>query len=156
MIFRKGNINDLENLQKLFVDTINEVCKNDYDSKQISVWTSSVENKTRWQDILKNQFVLVAEKNNQIIGFATLKNGNYLDLIYIHKDFQRQGIASKLYEKIEKEAKQKFQNNLTSDVSKTAKLFFEKNGFKLIKEQNLKIKNVKLINYKMTKSINLS
>jgi putative acetyltransferase len=42
---------------------------------------------------------------------------------------------------------------LTSDVSKTALPFFEKNGFKIVKEQVVYKKGVKLINYKMTKAI---
>ncbi len=153
MTIRKGNINDLDNLQTLFVDTINEVCKKDYDGKQISVWTASIDNKKRWQDILTNQFVLVAEHKNEIVGFATLDNGNYLDLLYIHKDYQRQGIAFELFIEIEKEAKRQRQDILTSDVSKTAIPFFEKVGFKLIKEQRVTIREFELTNYKMTKTL---
>lgn len=150
---RRGIFDDLEALQKLFVDTISTVCKMDYSEEQISVWTSNIENKERWQNILANQFVLVAQENEKITGFCTLDNGNYIDLFYVHKDHQQQGIAKKLYADIEKEAKRQGQTELTSNVSKTARPFFEKIGFNVKKEQIVNIKGVELTNYKMTKPI---
>ncbi len=107
----------------------------------------------RWEDLIENQFILVAVENGQINGFCTLDNGNYIDMLYVHKDFQRQGIARKLYSEIEKEAKQQGQKALFSDVSKTARPFFESVGFKVIKEQAVKIRGVDLINYRMTKEM---
>ena len=153
MTIRIGNIDDLNELQQLFVDTVKFVCKADYNDKQVDVWTSGIENKQRWQDILTNQFVIVAQDKDKITGFCTLDKGNYLDLLYIHKDFQRQGIAYKLYSDIEKEAKRQGQNKLTSGVSKTAKPFFEKIGFRVLSEQKVNLKGVELTNYKMTKNI---
>jgi putative acetyltransferase len=150
---RKGRLDDLPELQNLFVNTISNVCQTDYDSKQINAWTSSIENKRRWQDILTNQFVLVSQDKETITGFCTLDNGNYVDLLYVHKDYQRQGIAHKLYFNIEQEAKRQEQTELTSDVSKTARVFFEKVGFQVINEQTVIVKGVELTNYKMTKKL---
>jgi len=153
MIIRKGQPEDLTELQQLFTDTIKNICKTDYNSKQIDAWASGIENKQRWHNILTNQFVLVAQNNENITGFCTLDNGHYIDLLYVHKDYQRQGIADRLYADIEKEAKRQGQKELTSNVSKTAKPFFERIGFKVQKEQNVNVKGVELTNYKMTKMI---
>ena len=149
IMLRKGKPADLKELQQLFVDTITSVCSADYNAEQILVWTSGVENKQRWNDIITNQFVLVAQYRNKIVGFATLDDGNYLDLLYVHKDYQRKGIAQQLYANVEKEAKQRGQKELTADVSKTARPFFERVGFNVVKEQTVNIKNVELKNYKM-------
>ena len=153
MIIRRANPKDLIEIQKLFVETISIVCKADYNDDQIRAWVSSIENNKRWRDILIHQFVLVSLAEEKITGFCTLANGNYIDLLYIHKDYQRQGIARKLYTVIEKEAKQRGQTELTADVSKTARLFFEKAGFNVLKEQSVYLKGVELINYKMMKKI---
>lgn len=153
MTLRNGKLEDLAELQQLFVDTIKTICRNDYTTEQIKVWTSGIENIERWEKIFKTQYVLVAERENKIVGFATLENGNYIDLLYVHKDFQRQGIAQKLYEKIEVEARRQRQTKLTSDVSKTAKLFFKHVGFEKIKEQKIIRKDVELINFKMIKEL---
>jgi putative acetyltransferase len=63
-------------LQDLFVETVTAVCSADYDSEQIAAWTSSVEDSERWLNIMMNQVVVVAKISEQIVGFATLANGN--------------------------------------------------------------------------------
>lgn len=136
----------------MFVDTIRNICKKDYNSEQIDVWTSGIENGQRWQDIMTKQFVLIAQDNVNITGFCTLDN-NCIDLLYVHKDYQRHGIAHRLYTDIEKEAKQQGYLELTADVCKTAKPFFEKAGFKVLNEQKVNVKGVELTNFKMTKAI---
>ncbi len=153
MTVRAGNIDDLSELQQLFVDTVQAVCGIDYNAEQIEAWSSGIENKQRWQEVLTNQFVLVAQDKRKIIGFCTLDNGDYIDFLYVHKDFQGQGIAYKLYTNIENEAIRQGKTELVSDVSKTARPFFEKVGFKLQKEQSVNIKGVELTNYKMIKAL---
>lgn len=155
---RKGQLDDLPELKKLFVDTVTVICKTDYGNNQIEAWVSDTKNnlnRQRWQNTLKNQFVLVAQHDNKIVGFATLDNGNYIDFLYVHKDYQRQGIADRLYTDIEKEAKRQQQTILASDVSKTARPFFEKQKFKIIAEQIVNKKGVNLTNYKMTKTLEI-
>lgn len=156
-INRKGLLDDLPEMQKLFVDTITIICKTDYDFNQIEAWTSDTKNnlnKKRWQDIMTKQFVLVTQYVDKIVGFATLDNGNYIDLLYVHKDFQRQGIAQRLLDDIETESRRLKQMTLTSNVSKTARPFFEKNDFKVLTEQNVQVKDVNLTNFKMIKTLN--
>lgn len=153
MTIRMARPYDLYKLQKLFVNTITTICNADYDKQQIEVWASGIENKQRWNDIMMKQFVLVAQDKNKIVGFATLNNGNHIDLLYVHKDHQRQGIAQQLLDNITAEARRLKQATLTSDVSKTARPFYEKNDFNVLTEQIVKIKNVNLTNYKMTKNL---
>ena len=137
----------------MFVDTISTICKDDYSPDQIKAWTSSIENTHRWIDKLTSQYFLIAELDNKIVGFASLENNDYFDFLYVHKDYQRQGIADMLYSEIEKEAISRNATVLSSDVSKTARIFFEKKGFKTIASQTNIIKDVEIINYKMTKTL---
>lgn len=153
MIIRKGQLEDLAELQFLFVETIKSVCKTDYNSEQIEVWTYSIKNKERWSEIMINQLVLVAQIENKIVGFTSLAYENYIDLLYVHKDYQRQGIAHKLYTNIEDIAKRQGQTTLKSDISKTAKPFFERVGFEVINEQIIVRQEVELTNFKMTKTL---
>lgn len=148
---RFAKLSDLAEMQKMFADTISTICKDDYSPEQIKIWASLKENTQRWVDKLTTQYFVVAELNNEIVGYASLEDNNHLDFLYIHKDFQRQGIASTLYLQIEKEAIKRKAAILNSDVSKTAKRFFEKKGFKIIVSQTNVIKDVEIINYKMTK-----
>jgi putative acetyltransferase len=149
---RLSNLSDLAEMQKMFVDTISAICKDDYSPEQIKVWTSSVENTQLWIDRLTSQYFLIAELDKKIVGFVSLERNDYLDFLYVHKDFQRQRIADRLYSEIEVEAIKRGTRQINSDVSKTAKPFFEKKGFKVLEEQRNIIKGVEIINYKMTKT----
>jgi putative acetyltransferase len=150
---RKGELNDLRELQKLFVDTITTICAAHYNSQQIEAWTSSVKNTERWNEMIAKQYVIVAHSENKIVGFATLDNCNYFDFLYVHKDHQRQGIAQQLLNDIEAEARRLKQTLLTAEVSTTAKSFFEKNGYKTQQEQTNLLQGVEIINYNMTKQV---
>lgn len=151
--FRKATISDLKEMQQLYIETIQWVCKNDYNPDQIDAWTAGVHNTERWIEVIESQFVLLAIIENKMVGFGTLKDGNYIDFFYIHKDFQRKGIADKILSKLELEAKKQFSKIITSDISITAKPFFEKKGFAAKAEQkNIRL-GIELINYKMQKEL---
>jgi putative acetyltransferase len=153
MTFRKATISDLKEIQELYIETIKQVCKNDYNSDQIDVWISGVKNTERWIDVINTQFVLLATIEDQIVGFGTLKDGNYIDFFYIHKEFQRQGIANRLLTELQLEAKKQHSKTITSDVSITARPFFEKKGF-IVKAEQRNIRfGIELINYKMEKNL---
>jgi len=153
MRLRFALLSDLPEMQKLYAETIQAVCINDYSQQQIDVWKTTAENTERWTNVVNEQLAVVAEKNHKLIGFGTLRDGNYIDFFYIHKDFQGQGIADKILSQLETHALKSGNFNLTSDVSITAKPFFEKKGFLVVKEQKNLRKGVELINYKMSKTL---
>ncbi len=154
LVIEKGTTDHLAEIQRLFVDTISSVCIANYNAEQVKVWTSSIKNKSRWNDIFANQYVLVAKIEDTIVGFVTLSNRNYIDLFYVHKDFKGQKIAGKLYTKIENEALRYGQNEITSDVSITARPFFEKMGFNVLMEQTVLRKGVEFTNHRIMKTLN--
>ena len=144
---------DLPVLQNLFINTIKTICSNDYTPDQIEAWTSSVKNTERWIFKMNNQFFIVAEHDDKIIGMGSLENYNYLDFMYVHHKYVKKGIASILYQNIEKEAIKHNETFLFSDVSKTAKPFFEKKGFVILHENRFKINNIDIMNYRMRKEL---
>ena len=150
MIIRKAEIDDLPELKKLFSDTIIATCKTDYTINERKVWSSAIAKNEKWLKSLKEEFFIIAESGSKIIGFSSLKNKDYLNLMYVHKDFTRKGLATKLYKNIKTKSLEYGVEKLNADVSKTAKPFFEKLGFKVVKENRNIIENEILINYKMT------
>lgn len=149
--FEQFSLSDRKEIQQLFVDTIRAICQTDYSAEQIKIWTDSVKNIERWDEILLTQDVIVAKIEDKIVAFGTLKDKNYIDLFYVHKAFQGLKIASKLFYEIEKEAVRSEQSYLTADVSTTAKPFFEKMGFLILRQQTVVRQNVEFTNYKMKK-----
>ncbi len=151
--FRTADPSDLPEMQQLFVDTITKVCRKDYTEEQIGAWTSGVANTRRWLERFDEQYVLLGLVNDQIAAFGTIKEGNYIDMFYVHKDFQRLGIAGKLYAHLEEKASELRSDYIESDVSITAKPFFEKVGFIVLAEQSVERKGIELVNYRMRKML---
>lgn len=152
-MIRIGHHKDLTELQKLFHETIYSICSKDYDDQQIKTWAAGADDKVRWNKMIKNQQLFVAMNGSKITGFCSLDQGNHIDLLFVHKDYQRKNIASQLYTHAEESALLRNQKSITADVSITAKPFFEKMGFTLIKEQKIMVKNVDFINFKMKKNL---
>ena len=148
---RKALISDLGALQNLFVNSIQNSCQNDYSAEQIRVWCASIQNTTRWERSLRDDFFLVAEQSGQLIGFASLQNLFYLDFLYVHPQFQKQGVAGQLYQLLEAEAMHNKVAMLQTEASITAKRFFVKKGFSEQAKQEIVIDDISLINFKMTK-----
>lgn len=153
LTLRQAVLTDLDEIKELFTATITTVCTNDYTPEQIAVWASTVENSHRWYDAVASQFFLLAEIDDKIVGFASLENNTHIDFMYVHKDYQRQGIAETLMNELETEARDLHAMALTSDVSKTARPFFERIGFDVITKQLNPRKGVEIVNYKMSKKL---
>ncbi|MBS7229983.1 GNAT family N-acetyltransferase [Flavobacterium psychroterrae] len=153
MNFRKATISDLQEMQEMYIETIKWVCKSDYNPLQINAWISSLDDTERWLKVIHSQFVLLAINDNKIVGYGTLKDGNYIDFFCVHKDFQRQKIADNIFNQLEAEAIRERSKTITADVSITAKPFFDKKGFAVkAKQKNIRL-GVELINFKMEKEL---
>ena len=72
----------------------------------------------------------------------------YLDRLYVHKDYQRKGIASAICDALESSSKEK---TFITHASITTKLFFQHRGYRVAKEQKVIRQGVALTNYVMEK-----
>jgi putative acetyltransferase len=151
MKIRPAQSKDLNQICSLFKETIRTICVKDYSDQQIEAWASAADNKIKWERKLETQLFLVAEEEDKILGFASLEDCNYIDLFYVHKDFQGKGIGTTLLKELENKASLNG-SILYSDVSITAKPFFEKQCYKTIKKQNVLVKDISMTNYRMEKN----
>ncbi len=153
MNIRKYNENDNNEIYKLFYDTVHSVNIKDYNLEQVNVWAKENINIQKWCEKFKNSYTLIAEENENIVGFSNIDPDGYFDMLYVHKNFQDKEVAKTLLNNIEKYS---IENNINSIIvysSITAKSFFEKMGFKTL-EKNIVIReNIELPNYLMAKEI---
>ena len=148
---RQANIKDLDQIRFLFRDTVTFINSADYSQQEIEVWADCYKNTVSWTKNILNQYFLVATINDTIVGFSSLADNGYLDFMYIHKDFQRRGVAKRLLTEIEKHADKLSLNRIFSHVSKTAQSFFEKFGYTKTGEQINKVNGVEFVNSIMEK-----
>ena len=102
-ITRSAILQDMPVIQDLFVKSITSICNKDYTISQIEVWCSSIKNMARWEKSIQEDYFLVAQQAAHFIGFASLHNFFYIDFLYIHPDYQGQGVAGYLLKLLEKE-----------------------------------------------------
>jgi len=151
-IFR-ANENDVEAITQLFRDTIQNVNAKDYPPDEIDDWSGWWTAHNKWKERIETQYFIKATFKNNVVGFSSLANDGYLDFMFTHKDYQRHGIAANLLSKIERKARLQGNKTIYSDVSLTAKGFFEKHGYIVEKQQLKRSKNKELVNFRMTKNI---
>lgn len=89
----------------------------------------------------------MATINDKVVGFGDINQTGYLDCLFVHKDYQGQGIATALCNQLERF----IQSNIMKDASITAKSFFEKRGYPVLQEQKVARLGVYLTNFKMEK-----
>ena len=123
----------------------------DYTQEEIDDWSSWYSDTDKWKQKINEQFFIIAQLNNELVGFGSLTKDGYLDYMFVHKDHQRKGIAKNLYSTIEEKALEQKNHIIYSEVSITAKDFFESLGFEIEKSQKKKSKNKELSNFKMRK-----
>lgn len=126
---RTATESDVAAIADLYSETVRNINSKDYTERQIEVWSNGSANLENWKRHIKEQYFVVAEIKNTIAGFSSITPEGYLDFMYVHKDFQRVGIAKKLLDEIEKKAIEQKNPEIFSHVSKTAKGFFEKSGY---------------------------
>ena len=137
---------------QLFRSTVHSVNCKDYTALQCQAWASEEIDSAAWNASLLAHHTLVAHIGSEIIGFADI-DGGYLDRLYVHKNFQRQGVATALADTLEQHAVQSEHRILTVHASITAKAFFEKRGYAVLCQQQVLCRGVEMTNFQMQKNI---
>lgn len=86
-------------------------------------------------------------------GFASADGEGYMHMLFVHKDFQRCGVATALYAAVERFAREAGAVRIASEVSETARGFFERQGFRVDAKQRRRAGRLELTNYRMSKAL---
>lgn len=145
MMIRKYQTSDCPRLAELFYQTVHAVNKWDYTKEQLNAWASGKVNLAAWNRTFLEHYTLVAVEEDKILGFGDIDETGYLDRLYVHKDHQREGIASRLCDKLEAH----IPGSIRTHASITAKPFFQKRGYNVIKKQQVERRGILLTNFVM-------
>ena len=151
---RKFQPSDLGQILELFRDTIHSINIRDYSKEQIAAWAPEILDREKWLHSLSNNITYVAEISGNIVGFGDANKDGYLDRLYTHKDFQGKGIATAILKKLEEELKKLGITEVFTEASITAKPFFERHGYDLVRSQEKKHRSgIIFLNYVMKKKL---
>lgn len=153
MKLRDYHPGDIHAILDLFYLTVHSVNAADYTPAQLDAWAPENPDAARWALSLRAHDSVVAEEGGRLVGFADLEAPGHFDRLYVHKDFQSRGIGTALAEEIEARARRLGAEELAVEASITAKPFFEKRGYTLIRQQMVKRHGEDLTNFVMRKNL---
>lgn len=148
MQLRKYQLSDYAQLAELFYQTVHSVNAQDYTREQLDAWATGEVDSQAWDKSFRAHRTIVATESGKIVGFGDMDESGYLDRLYVHKDYQGQGIASAICDELERFAAGK---TFTTHASITAKLFFQHRGYHVVRKQEVIRHGVALTNFVMEK-----
>jgi putative acetyltransferase len=116
-------------LAEIFRTSISELTADDYSEAQQAAWMASAGDVEAFGARLAGELTLVATIDGEVFGFASLKGGDEIDMLYVHPAVAGQGIGAQLMDALEKLAVARGATKLTANVSDTALGFFERRGY---------------------------
>ena len=151
-IIRAALQSDAVELKKLFQNTVLAINRRDYSQAEVEDWASCGDNLSNIEDMIKTHYFIVAvNQQSEIVGFSSITPQGYLHSMFVHKNFQGEGIATMLLNEIEQYVITNGIIRITSEVSLTARPFFEKKGYIVEEEQKRKANQLSLTNFWMAK-----
>src|SRR5215472_9492464 len=128
-MIRRATRDDALAIATLYHDTIKKINARDYSSAQIQAWAGVMPDEEKWRARQTSRTTFLDERNGVIRGFAELEGNGQIGAVYVHANYQREGIASALLCEVEKEALARGATCLSTEASITAQPFFAKHGF---------------------------
>lgn len=144
---------DAEKVARLFYETVREINIRDYSRDQVESWAPENIHFRDWEKICSDRFTYVADHEGVIVGFGELEPNGHIDCFYCHKNYQRCGVGSQIYQAIEAKALDLGVSHLITEASITAKPFFQHMGFVTVKKQTIICRGEIFINYVMERSL---
>ena len=150
MNLREYKPSDCAVLAELFYQTVHSVNAKDYTQEQRNAWATGKVDLAQWDASFREHKTVVAVEGPTIVGFGDMDSSGYLDRLYVHKDYQRRGIASAICDALEASVPGK---SITTHASITAKPFFLQRGYRVVKEQTVVRQGIGLTNFVMEKRL---
>jgi len=150
---REFKSNDFLEVLSLFYISVHKIACNDYTQLQLDAWAPESPDLESWHKRLSSGNVFVEVDNNQIRGFGRIENTGYIDLLYSHPDFLKQGIGNSILNRMIIWAFENKIGQIYSEVSITARQFFSNNIFFTVKEQLVERRGVTFKNFLMVRNL---
>lgn len=143
---------DAEACLALFRDCVHRVNSRDYTHDQVKAWASPTIDPEAWRARFDDRFAYVVIQNDDVVGFTDMTRSGHLDRLFVSANHQGLGIARLLVNKLLTDAMDHSIEEITTDASITAKPFFERMGFRVVREQSVECRGVWLTNYRMRRA----
>ncbi len=152
VLIREYKAEDAPGIVRLFYETVRSVNRAHYSEEQVAAWAPEVPGAEEWHARMSARLTLVAEEEDEVVGFVELEDG-HLDMLYVGRDAVRRGVGGWLYGAVEREALGMGIARITTEASITARSFFERRGFRVAREEAVRRRGVELTRFVMEKDL---
>lgn len=136
-------------IAEIFTRAVHEIASKDYTVEQCLAWSDTRPNAGHWEKRCAMKRPFVAEVDGVIAGFLELEPDGHIDCAYVNPDFQRRGVMTRLVEHAVALGFGRGLERIYVEASITARPVFEKAGFRVTEENQVEIRGVVLLNYRM-------
>lgn len=151
LCIREYRESDAKALAELYFESVRDGTKEHYSREQREAWAPSVPDSDKLRSRLAAMVVLVAVDETGIVGFMTLDETGYIDLVFVRPDRIGSGVASEIYKRIEEASQELRQERLFANASELAKPFFEKHGWVVRRTRQVERNGVTMTSHQMEK-----
>jgi putative acetyltransferase len=144
---------DARRCAAIFRDAVDVLAAEDYSDEQRTAWASRADDAMVFGAKLADCLTLLALVEGEVAGFASLKNLDLIDMLYVDPAFARRGIGTALIDALGRIAQSRGATRLTSEVSDNAKPLFDREGFVAQRRNLAPIADEWLANTTMTKPL---
>lgn len=138
---------------EIYHQAVHRLACQDYRPEQLHAWAAPVTDRAAWARHWKKRCErkrpFVGEVDGEVAGFLELDPDGHIDCTYVHPDHARTGLMSRVMTEVKREAHARKLPRLFAEVSLTARPFFERHGFRWVRDNLVEIRGVTLRNYLM-------
>jgi putative acetyltransferase len=143
--------NDAKELWKIHFYTIRNINIRDYSKKQVEAWAPKSISDEIWNKRMMDLNPFIAEIDGVIVGYTDLQENGFIDHFFCHSEYQGQGVGKALMNHVLSVGKKRDIKRYYSEVSITARPFYEHFGFNVKQEQKFEVRGQLLKNFLMEK-----
>ena len=156
---RPYRADDLALLHRLMHETIHTVSLRDYTPAQVAAWApdpespAGVAQRARLSASLEASIACVADWAGELVGFGNVTSAGFMDYLYVHREHQGRGVASRLLTCLEAAAREAGARQMDTHASLTLRPPLERRGYQVLERRRVVVVGVAMENFWMAKGL---
>ena len=150
--FKKG---DEFGLATLFHAAIHQIAAHHYSPGQVQAWSPQVPDPARFlaRGTDGRTLLLAVDDDDEPLAYGDVEADGHIDHLFCRPEVAGTGVTARLYEELERAARERGIENLFTEASEPARRFFSKQGFVEIERRDFEISGVPIHNFRMEKRL---
>jgi putative acetyltransferase len=131
MKIRAATASDIPELAALYRHSVKAIAPQRYSTEQVEAWAYFPSDTESFRNFILEPTTFIAEAGGTISGFSGVEENGHIASLYVHGDYNRQGIGSRLLEAVIEYAKINKIPRLYTEASQFSRALFEKFEFQI-------------------------